>query len=107
MATTVVDVIKVELDNGVKVEAKPLKIKYLREFMARIGDLQGQDDADDLSQAEQLDILVDCCEIALKQYVKGGIPKDELEELLDMPTIYRIIEGASGIVLDDASPNPQ
>lgn len=107
MATTVVDVIKVELDNGVKIDAKPLKIKYLRNFMKRIGDLQGQADAEDLSQEEQLDILVDCCGIALEQYVEGGIPKEELEEVLDMPTMYRIIEGASGIVLDDAGPNPQ
>jgi hypothetical protein len=51
---------------------------------------------------------LDCCEIALRQYVKGGIPKEELEELLDLPTMYRIVEGASGIVLDatdDENPN--
>lgn len=104
MATKVVDVIKVTLDDERVLECKPLKIKYLREFMERITDLQ-EVVADNVAS---LDIMLDCSEIAIRQYVKGGIPREELEELLDLPTMYRIIEGASGIVLDDQdeeSPN--
>lgn len=104
MATKVVDIVKVTLDDGRVIECKPLKIKYLREFMERISDL-GEVLTDNV---QSIDVLRDCCEIALRQYVKGGIPQEDLEELLDLPTMYRIIEGASGIVLDaedDTNPN--
>jgi hypothetical protein len=101
VATTVFDVIKVRLDDGREIECKPLKIKYLREFMTTIKGLE--DVVTD--NVGSLDILINCCEIALKQYVKDGISREEMEDILDLPTMYRIVEGASGIVLDDASPN--
>lgn len=101
MATKVIDVITVELDDGTKIECKPLKIRYLREFMAVIANLQGV--ADD--NAKSLDVIIQCSEIALKQYLKEEYTKEALEDLLDLPTMYRIIEGASGIILDDDSPN--
>lgn len=103
MATTVVDVIKVTLDDERVIACKPLKIKYLRPFMERISDLQELKASDN---AASLDILVDCCEIALQQYIKGGIAREDLEDLLDLPTMYRIIEGASNIVLDDQGDSP-
>ena len=102
MATKVVEVVKVTLDDGRVIECKSLKIKYLRDFMTRIADLQ--EVATD--NVASIDVLLDCCEIALRQYVKGGIAKEDLEELLDLPTMYRIIEGASGIVLDAEDENP-
>lgn len=101
MATRVIDVVKVKLDDGREIECKPLKIKYLREFMKVIADLQGVVD----DNVKSLDILLQCCEIALTQYLKETYTGEELEELLDLPTMYRIVEGASGIVLDDDSPN--
>lgn len=102
MATTVVDVIKVELDNGVKLDCKPLKIKNLRKFMDRIGELQDVVDDNDKS----VDVLLDCCQIAIGQYTGEEYSIEALEELLDLPTIYRIVEGASGIVLDDKTDSP-
>ena len=102
MATTVVDVIKVKLDNGKTIECKPLKIKYLRDFMKTIADLQGIVN----DNAKSLEVIITCSEIALSQYAPGEYTKEDLEELLDLPTMYRIIEGASGIKLDDDSPNP-
>jgi hypothetical protein len=104
VATTVIDIIKVELDNGDKIECKPLKIRNLRKFMNRIKGL------DDVVQDndKSVDVLLECCQIALDQYVKDGYSLDELEDLLDLPTMYRIIEGASGIRLNDEgsdSPN--
>lgn len=102
MATTVVDVITVDLD-GKTIECKPLKIKYLRRFMERIAALSEVVD----DNIGSIDILMDVCGIALEQYTKKTWETEELEEVLDLPLMYRIVEGASGIVLDDASPNPQ
>ena len=102
MATKVIDVIKVKLDDGTEIECKPLKIKYLREFMKTIADLQGIE-ADNV---KSLEVIIACAEIAMGQYMNGDFNKEKLEDLLDLPTMYRIIEGASGIKLDDDSPNP-
>jgi hypothetical protein len=102
MATTVVDIVTVELDGGLKLECKPLKLKRLRKFMDRVGDLSGV--ADD--NGKSLDVLLDCCQIALEQYTSKAYSLEELEDLLDLPTMYRIIEGASGIVLDGDNDSP-
>lgn len=103
MPTTVIDTVKCVLDDGTVIECKPLKLKYLRKFMARIAALT--DVVDD--NLGSLDILLDCCEIAFEQY-KYEATREEIEERFDMPQIYRVIEGASGIILDDRSAaNPQ
>ena len=104
MATQIIEITKVTLDDGRVLECKPLKIKYLRKFMSKIAELS---DIEATDNTGSLDVLLDCCEIAISQYVKEGISKDILEEILDLPQMYRIIEGASGIVLDDKSVNPQ
>jgi hypothetical protein len=101
MATTVVDIIKVKVD-GKDIECKPLKIKNLRKFMTEINKLQ--DITDD--EFASLDVLIACCGIALEQYTGEEQDAEALEDSLDMPTIYRIIEGASGIVLDEDASNP-
>lgn len=101
MATTVVDVIKVKLDNGKTIECKPLKIKRLREFMTAIADLQGAES----DNIKSLEVIFNCSMIALKQYLSDDVTVEEMEDLLDLPTMYRIIEGASGIKLDDDNPN--
>jgi hypothetical protein len=102
MATTTLEVVKVELDNGMKIECKPLKIRNLRKFMDKIGELKDVADDNDKS----VDILLECCQIALSQYTSEGFSVDALEDLLDLPTMYRIIEGASGIVLDEETDSP-
>lgn len=101
MATTVVDVIKATVD-GKDIECKPLKIRNLRKFMTEINKLQ--DIVDD--EFASLDVLIACCAIALEQYKGEPQDVDALEDSLDMPNIYKIIEGASGIVLDEDAPNP-
>lgn len=102
MATKVVDVISVTLDDETVLECKPLKIKYLRKFMDRISNLSELVD----DNVKSIDLITDCTEIALEQYAPGKYTRDNLEELLDLPIMYRIIEGASGIVLDNSDESP-
>jgi hypothetical protein len=49
---------------------------------------------------KSMDILMQCAQIAMKQY-KPEVAEDikELEDLLDLPTVYAIVEAASGINL--------
>jgi hypothetical protein len=53
---------------------------------------------------KSMDVLVNCVQIAMKQY-KPELADDleKLEDLLDLPTVYEIIEAASGINLTDSA----
>jgi hypothetical protein len=48
-----------------------------------------------------MDVLLDCVEIAFKQYMKEEITRETLEENIDLPTVYEVIDAASGIQLTD------
>lgn len=102
MATKVDEPIEVVLDNGVRVIAKPLKIKALREFMKAFKGLSDAKEDND----EFLDTIVSCVQIALRQYGLND-DRDYIEDNFELKQLYRVIEGASGIKVDDDSPNPQ
>ena len=97
MATTVYDVEEVELQNGATVKLKPLSIKELREFMKVIqktGEAQIED--------ETLNILIEACRIELKKQLPDLVAdRDAFEDVIDVPTMNRILEVCGGIKLDD------
>ena len=86
--------------DGTTIEVRPLKLSLLKPFMKRFGELATVADDNEKS----MDVLVDCVQIALKQY-KSDIAEDRenLEEILDLPTVYKIIEVAAGINLGDTA----
>jgi hypothetical protein len=90
----------ITLMDGTELIARPLKLSLLRPFMAKFTLLS--EAADD--NEKSMDILLECAQIALKQY-KPELAEDKeaLEENLDLPTVYKIVEEASGIRLSDAS----
>jgi inhibitor of KinA sporulation pathway (predicted exonuclease) len=94
MATTVNETKKLRLIDGTELEVRPLKISLLREFMKKFEAISKVADDNDKS----IDILVECVQIAMKQYnpeLAGD--KAALEENLDLPTVYKIVEEASGV----------
>lgn len=97
MATTVYDVEEVELQNGKSVKLKPLSIRKLREFMKIMGKTEGTKTED-----EALAILIEACGIAIEDQVPDiKENKELLEDLLDIPTINRIVKVCGGIDLED------
>lgn len=100
MATEVYQSVEVELLDGSKIKVRPLNIKLLREFMNKF--TSGISSGNTESTDESMDLLVDCVQISMKQY-KPELSEDKeiLESLLDLPTVYQIIEVASGIKLND------
>ena len=90
----------VKLIDGSELAVQPLKISLLRPFMKRFADLASVSDDNDKS----MDILLDCVQIAMKQY-KADLSenKDDLEDLLDLPTVYEIIDAATGFQNADAN----
>ena len=54
------------------------------------------------SEDEALDVLIKACGIALEKQIPGiSEDKEKLEDLLDVPTINRIIKVCGGIDLED------
>lgn len=100
MAITVNEEKTIILIDGTEIKARPLKISLLREFMNKIDKLSEVADDNDKS----IDVLLECVKIALKQYKPELITEEAakvLEEILDLPTIYRIVEEASGVKLGE------
>lgn len=100
MSTTVNETKTVELLDGTTIAVRPLKISLLRPFMTKFEGIS--EVADD--NEKSMTLLMECVQIALKQY-SPELAKDvkALEELLDLPTVYKIVEEASGIKLSEAS----
>ncbi len=90
----------VTLIDGTKIEVRPLKISLLRPFMNKFEDIAKVAEDNEKS----MNLLMECVQIAMQQY-KPELAEDKeaLEENIDLPTVYKIVEEASGIRLSDAT----
>jgi hypothetical protein len=102
MATTIYNTQIIQLFDGTELEIVPLKIKYLREFMLafnKVKDSKGDD--------ESIGVLVECARICMKQYYpKISKSIDQVEDNIDMPTVYKILDVAAGIKINKTSEEP-
>lgn len=97
MATKIYDSVELELQDGTKVTVKPLSIKLLRKFMDVMKKMDAQS-----SEEDNLDVLVEASGIALaRQLPDIAEDTEKLEDLLDIPTMWKIIEIAGGIKMAD------
>lgn len=96
MATTVYEPQKLTLMDGTEITVRPLKISLLRPFMAKFEGVAAVADDNEKSMT----LLIECVQIAMKQY-KPELAEniEKLEEVLDLPTVYKIVEAASGSTL--------
>jgi hypothetical protein len=90
----------ITLIDGTTIEVRPLRISLLRPFMKKFEGIAEVATDNDKSMT----LLLDCVAIAMEQY-KPELAKDseKLEDLLDLPTVYKIVEAASGVKLNDAA----
>jgi inhibitor of KinA sporulation pathway (predicted exonuclease) len=98
MATTINEQNTIKLIDGTEIAVRPLKISLLREFTKKFEGIAKVAEDNEKS----INLLMECVQIAMKQY-KPELATDikELEEQLDLPTVYRIVEEASGARLSD------
>lgn len=98
MATTVYETQELELIDGTKISVRPLKISLLREFLKKFETIAEVSSDNNKS----MDVLMQCVQIAMKQY-KPEIADDikSIEDNIDLPTVYAIVEAASGIKMSD------
>ena len=101
MATTVYDSATIYLMDGTELYITPLKIKYLRQFMESFDKLElVKEDGD------ALDVLVECALAAMKQYYPSIKTVEELEDNIDIATVYKIIDIAAGIKVNEQKEEP-
>lgn len=110
IATTVYNVETIELQDGKEVTLRPLAIGRLRRFMKV---WEGFKDLDADDEEASLNIFVNCAGIAIEDSFNGvfekthdsdGLTKEyyeHLEEVLDMDTIYKILDVCGGLKLND------
>lgn len=100
MATTKHEEETIVLMDGTKISVRPLKISLLRPFMKKFENIATVADDNDKSMA----ILLECVQIAFQQYAPDlADDVEKLEDILDLPTVYKVIEAASGVKLNDAT----
>jgi len=99
MATKIYNNKIIKLIDGTEIEAMPLKIKYLREFMDAFQVVHTAKNDD-----EAIGLLAECARIAMKQYyppISKSI--EDLEDNLDLPNIYAVLDIAGGIKINNKS----
>lgn len=111
MATQVYNEEEVVLQDGTEVVLRPLNIGRLRRLMKAWKEFEKLEDDDD-----SFEIFINCSGIALehefkerfealqgkgKEGVLNPAYRDYLEEVLDMDTIYKIMDVCAGLKLTD------
>ena len=101
MATKVYDEIEIELSDGTVINVKPLAIKQLRKFMVVIKKL---DDSSIENEDDAMEIFIEACMICLEK-TNPDLSSDieKFEEVIEIPTMMKILEVAGG--LKTADPN--
>jgi hypothetical protein len=101
MATTVYKTGKVSLIDGTEVELSPLKLKYLREFMEAFELVKTA-----TNDEEAIVFLSNCAAISMQQYFPKLASITELEDSINLPGIYKVLEIAAGIKISEDSKEP-
>jgi len=98
MATEIYNSGYVELIDGTEIYVTPLKIKYLRLFMEQFENVKKSK-----SDEEAISELAKCALICMKQYYPNIKTIEELEDNIDIKTIYKVLDIAAGIKIDKES----
>jgi hypothetical protein len=101
MATSIYPKRKFYFVDRTEINAGPLKIKYLRDFLEKFEPIK-----EAKTDNESITILVDCALIAMKQYAPHIKTVEDLEDNLDLPTIYEVLDIAAGIKINQKSEEP-
>lgn len=96
MATKIYEEHPIQLIDGTEILISPLKIKYLHQVMDTFASVHAAED-----DYESIAIMTECVRIAMQQYypeLAGSI--EDVEDSIDLPTIYKVLDYAAGIKID-------
>lgn len=91
----------IELFDGTELYITPLKIKYLKLFLEEFENVkQSKNDE------EAINYLSKCATITMRQYYPSIKTQEQLEDNIDMPTIYKLLDYSAGIRINEKSEEP-
>jgi hypothetical protein len=99
LATTVYDVVEIELADGSNISLKPLPIKQLKKFMTVIRSIDADEDA---TEDDAMDTFIKAAMICLEIF-KPELSQDieKFEAVIEVPTMMKILEVCGGLKLTD------
>jgi len=96
MPTKIYDIAYIKTIYGKEIEISPLKIKHMRKFMDKFDSVKTAENEEAMIQ-----VLTECATIAMKQFYPEIDTVEKFEDKFDLKTMYKIIEYAGGIKMDD------
>lgn len=91
----------IELFDGTELYITPLKIKYLKLFLEEFENVKKSQNDD-----EAIYYLSKCATITMRQYFPSIKTQEQLEDNIDMPTIYKLLDYSAGIRINESSEEP-
>lgn len=95
MATSLYKRDEIILIDGTRVDLEPLKIKYLKFFMETFEKIEHAE-----SEDESIDILSECATICMHQNYPLIQTKEDLQDSVDLPTMYKVLEVCANIKIN-------
>jgi hypothetical protein len=96
MATEIYESGTIELIDGTELYITPLKLKYLREFMKAFEAVKTA-----VGDESAISALAECARICMKQFYPSIKTIEDLEDNVDLPTIYKILDLAADIKINE------
>lgn len=119
MATTVYEILDLELQDGTEVQIRPLDLKRLRKVMGIIEEMNAPEpeeapkgakapkkaavnnDMSEQNDMSMLDFLISATKICIERQAPELVKDDDkFDEALDLPTMWKILEVAAGISMN-------
>lgn len=91
----------IELFDGTELYITPLKIKYLKLFLEEFENVKKSK-----NDEEAISYLSKCATITMRQYYPSIKTQEQLEDNIDMPTIYKLLDYSAGIRINENSEEP-
>jgi hypothetical protein len=103
MPTTVYETLEIKLSNEKTITIKPLTIKHLKKFLAVVKKLQ---DKSVETEEQAMEIFIEAGMVCMEQFAPElALDKEEFENIIEIPTLMKVLEVAGGLKLNDDDPN--
>lgn len=103
MANTVYEVVDIQLSNGEEIAVRPLTIKNLKKFTKVVAKL---DDESVKTEDDAMEIFIEAAMVCMEQFAPDlATDKEKFEDVIEVPTLMKILEVAGGLKLNDPNLN--
>lgn len=100
MAKKVYEAEYIYLIDGTQILISPLKIKFMRQFMDLFQLIRFTQ-----NDEQSIAVLAECATVCMRQHYPIIQTREQLEDVIDMPTIYRILDVCAGIRINGDKDN--